>query len=202
MKTRIIAAALAATALAAGGAALAQNATATATQDAPSPPGREGGLFRHADADKDGIVTRPELLASVDARFAKGDANKDGKITAEERQAAHKAMREARGGEGGKGWGRRGMRGGRGMGPGPRADANKDGVLTLDEARAPALKLFAYVDRNNDGRIDKAEGDSFREATLSMRGPGGPDRHRGHRGPGRHGRHGPPPAGAPEAPGQ
>ena len=185
MKTRVIALALAATVLG-GGAAIAQ--------DAPPPPGHgpHGGLFLHADANKDGVVTRAELLASIDARYGKADTTHDGKITADERQAAHKAMREARGGGEGR-RGMRGMRGGRGMGPGPRADANKDGVMTLDEVREPALKLFAYVDRNNDGKIDKAESDSFRDATMASRGPGPR---------GRHGRHGPPPADAPPPPGQ
>lgn len=200
MKTKLIAAALAATVLAGGGVALAQNTQNAATQDAPKPP--RGGLFVHADANKDGVVTREELLASIDARFAKGDTNKDGKIDATERQTAGKAAREARL-EGADGHGRRGMRGpgGPGMGgPGKRADANNDGVLTRDEARAPALKLFAYVDRNNDGRIDKAEAAAFREAAMAAGPRGGPGKHGRHGG--HHGRHGPPPAGAPAAPSQ
>ena len=189
MKTRLISAALAALLATASGIALAQDAPPPSP---PPPP--HGGMFMHADANKDGIVTRAELLADVDGRFGKVDANHDGKITADERQAAGKAMREARTERGGEG-----RRGKRMVGPGmrgPRADADKDGVVTLDEVRAPALKLFAYVDRNNDGNVDKAESESFRDATRSMHGPRGP-RHGGH---GRHGRHAPPPAGTPDAP--
>jgi hypothetical protein len=188
MKTKIIALALAATVLA-GGAAAAQDAP-------PPPPGHHGGLFLRADANKDGVVTRAELLTSIDTRFGKADANHDGKITTEERQGARKAMREARG----DGEGRRGGHGRKGPGMRGRADMDKDGVLTLDEARAPALKLFAYVDRNNDGKVEKAEADAFRDATMAMRGPGTPGKHgRGGHG-GRHGRHGPPPADAPTPP--
>ncbi|MCW3847756.1 ca2+ sensor protein [Sphingomonas sp. LB-2] len=189
MKTKLIAAALAATALA-GGAALAQ--TAAQQQDAPPPP-PHGGMLMHADANKDGIVTRQELLAAVDQHFAKVDANHDGKIDQAERQAMHDRM-------GGRGRHMRGPEGGPEGGPGhgPRVDANNDGVVTLEEARAPALKFFAYVDRNNDGQIDKAEREAFHEAAMAMHGPGGPGG-----GPfGRHGRHGPPPADAPPPPGQ
>lgn len=186
MKTKIIALALAATVMA-GGTAIAQDAP-------PAPPPPPPGLFLHADANKDGVVTRAELTADIDGRFAKVDTNKDGKIDPNERFAARKAMRDA----GPQGPGHRGgrmMRGG-----GMHADKDGDGIVTLEDVRAPALKLFAYVDRNNDGKIDKAEAEQFRDAAMAARGPGGPGkhgRHRGHGGP--HGRHGPPlpPAGAP-----
>ena len=189
MQTKLISAALAALLTTASGVALAQ--------DAPPPPQPQGpgGMFMHADTNKDGIITRDELLAGVDARFAKFDANKDGKITAEERPG--------RGRMGG-----RHMRGDDAPHPpqgapmahrGPPADTNNDGVITRDEQRAQALKIFGSVDRTGDGKIDKAERENFHEAAMAMRGPGGPgERGRHH---GRHGRHGPPPAGAPEAPG-
>lgn len=191
MKTNLISVALAALLTTASGVALAQ--------DAPPPPQRHGGggMFMHADTNKDGIVTREELLADVDARFAKFDTNKDGKITADERPG-------------------RGRMDGRHMRDGadapkppedappmahrgPPADTNNDGVITRDEQRAQALKIFGYVDRNNDGKIDKAERENFRDVAMALRGPGrGPGEHGRHHG--RHGRHGPPPAGAPEAP--
>jgi hypothetical protein len=173
MRKIIIAAALGATLLATGGAVASQQTA----QDAP--PMRDPLL--HADADKDGVVTRAEMLADVGARFARIDTDHDGKITPAEREAAFQAMRahmaERRGGPGGPG-----------MGRGRHADANGDGVVTLDEQRAQAEKRFAFVDRNGDGKIDQAERDQMREMMMSMRGPGGH-----HRGP-------PPPADAPDGP--
>lgn len=157
-------------------------ATAPAqAQDAPPPGGRD--LLARADANGDGVVTKAELLADVDKRFARLDTDKDGKITAAEREAMGGGMRgrmarrmmERRGGEGGMG---RALE---------RVDTNDDGIITLDEQRAAATQRFAYMDRNSDGKVDQAERDALRDMTASMRGPDG------HRAP-------PPPAGSPNAP--
>jgi len=103
-----------------------------------------------ADANGDGVVTREEMLADVDARFAKLDANHDGKITADERQVFAE-----------------GSRGGRMMG---RTDANGDGAVTLDEQHAQANKRFDRIDTNHDGKIDQAERDAVMQRMMSMRG--------------------------------
>lgn len=181
MKHKIIAAALAATLLG-GSIAYAQNSTQAAPA-APPPPPMHGPMLG-ADADKDGAVTRAELLADIDARFAKVDTNKDGKITREERIAAFKKMREERRADGdrhgrwgrhgrhGHGFGMRGPGGPGGPGMGMRPDANGDGVVTLEEQRAQALKPFTYMDRNNDGKVDQAERDQLRDVMMAMRGPG------------------------------
>jgi hypothetical protein len=144
-------------------------------QDAPPPPpgGGPGGMLMRADANHDGIVTKDEMLADVDARFARMDANHDGNID----QAEREAMMAGRGG----GPGRGGRMGG-------RADTNGDGMISLDEQRTQAIQRFDMVDANHDGRIDQAEQDSIRERMMSMRG----DR-RGPPPP-------PPPADAPPAP--
>lgn len=42
------------------------------------------------DANKDGNLTKAELIASLDKHFAEVDANNDGKITKEEREAVRK----------------------------------------------------------------------------------------------------------------
>jgi hypothetical protein len=173
MKKTLIAALLGATLLTGGAVAAVQNDTQP--QDAPRH--RMHDPLMMADANKDGIVTRDEVSASVAARFARLDANKDGKITREERQAAREAM--------GRGMGKR-MRGGpdgagRPGGPGMRRgpDANGDGVLTLAEQQAQALKRFDFVDRNGDGKADQAERDLVREMLREM----APPRHHGGRGP-------------------
>lgn len=44
-------------------------------------------------------------------------------------------------------------------------DANRDGIITQDEVRAQAQKMFARMDVNKDGKIDKAD----REARQAER---------------------------------
>jgi hypothetical protein len=142
-----------------GASLLSGTAFAAQTNPAPAPQDRpmRGDLFGKADTNNDGIITKAEFLADVDARFATLDANKDGKISKEERPG---------GGEG---------RGGRMMG---RADTDGDGAISLAEQRAQATKRFDRVDANKDGKIDKAEGDAVRERMRGMmerRGGAAPD---------------------------
>ena len=72
---------------------LAATHVAFAQDGGPGPRGMRGGPMMMADANKDGTITKAELTASLEARFAKLDANKDGKVTAEEMKAARQAMR-------------------------------------------------------------------------------------------------------------
>lgn len=116
----------------------------------PPPAPHIGGLMR-ADADHDGTVTRAEMIADAEARFAAMDADKDGKVTAAECDAAREAMRaQRRGGAGGGG-----PRGGGGYGM--RGDPDGDGVLTRAEAVQRAATRFDRLDTNRDGRLDAAE---------------------------------------------
>lgn len=57
---------------------LAASHLAFAQDDSAGPRG--GGMLMMADANKDGTVTKAELTAALEARFAKLDANKDGKF--------------------------------------------------------------------------------------------------------------------------
>ncbi|MFA6218671.1 MAG: EF-hand domain-containing protein [Erythrobacter sp.] len=57
-------------------------------------------LLHMADADGDKAVTRAEFDKAIAAHFAKIDADGDGSVSAVERRAAHKAMRERRGAHG------------------------------------------------------------------------------------------------------
>jgi hypothetical protein len=149
---KTIAAALLGTSLLAGAAFAAQQAPAPAPQD------RMGGgnPLKLADANGDGAVTKAEMLADADARFARLDANKDGKISKDERP--------------GDGAGR----GGRMM---TRIDTDGDGAISLDEQRAQATRRFERVDANKDGTLDQAERDAARDkmrARMERRG-GTPD---------------------------
>lgn len=146
---KTIAAALLATGLLAGAAFAAQQTSAPT----PAPQDRMSGgnPLKLADANNDGAVTKAEMLADVDARFAKLDANKDGKISKDERPS--------------DGAGRGGRMMGRMMG---RIDTDGDGAISLDEQRA---------DANKDGKLDQAERDAARDkmrARMERRG-GAPD---------------------------
>ena len=51
-------------------------------------------MMQQADTNGDQQISKAEFTAAALARFDKDDANKDGKVTREERQAAHKTMRD------------------------------------------------------------------------------------------------------------
>ena len=151
-----------------------------------------GPMRFDADANKDGNLTKAELTAALDKRFAQLDTDNDGRITKEERdaahqarfeqrfkamdtdgngqisqaemKAAHEARREMRGAHRGMQHGD-GHRGGMhgGFGHGmAKADANNDGVITKAEFQAKALERFAKADANNDGIVTKAEREDAR----------------------------------------
>ena len=138
MKKLVFAAALGGTLLA--GAAM-------AAQTAPTAQPRAERHMNRLDTDQSGTVSRAEMLAKAEARFAKRDANKDGQLSADELTRRH--MRGAR----------RHHRGHGGMFR--HVDANNDGVLTRDEmqqqAATRALKRFDRFDANKDGRVEQAE---------------------------------------------
>lgn len=119
-------------------------------QEGP-PRGPRPDLLGMADTNKDGIVTRDEVLANAAARFKAMDTNQDGKVTPEERAAFQSTM---------------GIRMGGRM---PRARND----LTLAEEQARAGRMFDRIDTNHDGRIDAAERDAAADRMRSMRRFGG-----------------------------
>lgn len=158
MKKTIAAVAASALALLAGTVAVAQSDTAR--------PGRM------PIADQ----TRTELVAKLDARFAKLDTNRDGSITAAERTAARDARRgerfakldkdsngslsraefeSAREGRGKMRGGRHGGMHHRGGHGGRDADAN--GTVTKAEFQAKALARFDTADADRNGTLTVAE---------------------------------------------
>ena len=58
--------------------------------------GRGGGMMAMADANKDGKISKAELTAALDARFAKMDRNRDGKLTKEDRELGRQARLDER----------------------------------------------------------------------------------------------------------
>lgn len=50
-------------------------------------PGPRGGMMQQADANKDGKISKAELTAALEGRFAKMDVDKDGKLTQQDRDA-------------------------------------------------------------------------------------------------------------------
>lgn len=57
---------------------------------------RGGGLMAMVDANKDGAITKAELTAALEGRFAKLDANRDGKLTKEDRDMLRARRLDAR----------------------------------------------------------------------------------------------------------
>ena len=115
----------------------------------------------HGDANGDGDLTRAELNAALDARFARADTNSDGAIDESERSAMH-AHRRAHHAEGRGGRGRHANR----M---ARMDTNEDGVISRDEVTGRALEHFDRMDSNSDGEIDAAEREQMRSRHRERR---------------------------------
>ncbi|QGP79152.1 EF-hand domain-containing protein [Sphingobium sp. CAP-1] len=56
-----------------------------AQPDAEVGTGTRGGMMAQADANKDGKISKAEMTAALDARFAKMDVDHDGKLTDKDR---------------------------------------------------------------------------------------------------------------------
>lgn len=152
------------------------------------PGGRRGGggmgerMMARVDTNGDGMISKAENRAMVEARFARMDADKDGTIEAGE---GRKGMGKRGEGRGGKA---KGMRGDRGGGAGMMmADTNKDGAISKAEFDAMSAQRFAKLDTNSDGKIDAAEMQAQREKARDQM-----KKMRAHRG------HTPPPPPSPQ----
>jgi len=157
MKTRIVLIA----ALLASTLAFAQGTPpAPAGATAPGGPGGAGrpmqhhggpsDLFRGADANKDGAVSREEAQNMFNQHFNAMDLNKDGKLTPEEMRSAREAQRKNRTGHFQAAMEERFK----------KADANGDGSLSREEATASMPQLardFDRLDANKDGKLTREE---------------------------------------------
>ncbi|AWC24905.1 acid-shock protein [Aminobacter sp. P9b] len=125
---------------------LALAGTAGTSAFAAAQPSRGQGMkpqmrFERADADKSGDVTFEEFTAAMNERLVDADGNADGKITVAEVADQIQRMRAERMAE-------RLIK---------RFDANGDGELTKAEIESRQKKMFAMMDRNDDGKIVKDE---------------------------------------------
>ena len=133
--------------LAAGGIGL----TAAA---APAAAHRGLQMFNRADTDKDGKITKAEFDAARNARFAGIDANGDGALEISELRAWGRAwpsrFRDARF---------------------KALDGDSNGKIGVEEYVAQRKAMFAMIDANKDGTVDKAEFDAaFEKFRSRMQG--------------------------------
>lgn len=171
MKKTLVAAAVAALAIVAGGVAVAQQS-----------PDRPHARGMRADADADQRISQAEFVAARVDRLAAADANGDGSVTPDEMRAAAQARHAQRAGaqfdrldadnNGSiskaefearrEGRGERGPRADRGhRGPGRGAGhaegAQTRGPMVIAEARTRAEAAFTRLDADHDGFLTAAE---------------------------------------------
>lgn len=75
---------------------LAASHIAFAQPDADGGPGRRGGMMAQADTNKDGKISKAELAAGLEARFARMDVDKDGQLTQKDRDAMRQQRMDMR----------------------------------------------------------------------------------------------------------
>lgn len=124
------------TALAGSTVAYAEAPAAPAQRTEACEHGSRAHRFDKLDSNKDGRVSRDEMLGKATERFDRADANKDGTLTTEERAAAHKRFAEEHF---------------------KKADKNGDGALTADELPPHFAKMLGKLDANKDGKLTQPE---------------------------------------------
>ena len=102
---------------------------------------RAGMRFERTDTDSSGDITFEEFSAAIDERLATADADGDGKMTVAEIADEIERMRAER-------MARRLVE---------RFDMDGDGALTKAEIENRQRKMFALLDRNDDGKITREE---------------------------------------------
>jgi Ca2+-binding EF-hand superfamily protein len=125
------------------------------------PGAKRGGgmgdrMLERADTNGDGMISKDENRASVEARFARMDANGDGTIGADERRMGKGKGKRARAAAAGDAAGAMPgkMKAGHAM---KRADNDGDGAISKAEFDAQSAERFGKLDTNGDGKIDATE---------------------------------------------
>lgn len=101
-------------------------------------------IIQHAsemDANRDGELTKAELLAEVEKAFSGYDSNKSGKVESDEVQ--NNNVRSALGGF---------VKQHR-----DEIDANHDSAITKDELLNVVTRMFSRADQDSDGKLSKEE---------------------------------------------
>lgn len=116
-------------------------ATASAADRNMDGKDRTAARFERADADSSGDVSFEEFSAALERRIGTADADGDGKMTVAEIAAQIEKSRVER-------MARRMI---------ARFDTDGDGMLSMAEIEARQKKMFAWLDRNDDGTLQKDE---------------------------------------------
>ena len=113
---------------------------------------RAESLVRHLDKAGNGYVTRDEVVAAAQQRFARLDRKGDGKLTPDELTGRHgrhsQAATETARSQARAQFAQRHF---------DKLDANHDGVVTQDEFVAAATARFQQVDTQGTGRVTASE---------------------------------------------
>lgn len=129
--------------------------------------GAPGEMFKRADKNEDGKISKDEVPEQIWARLGKLDKDGDGAVSGEEAKAGRP--------EGGR-------PGGPGGGPPSkeeaaarfkRADKNGDGKLGKDEVSAEHWERLGKLDKNGDNAVSKEEMAAM-AAMMRQRGEKGP----------------------------
>ncbi len=115
------------------------------TQHQPMHGQMEEKMFKEADSNADGAISKDEFTAFQSKHFEKMDANSDGKISHDEMEAGHNKHTESGTTHLDKRFN--------------NADANHDGGLDRAESdMMPMLTMyFNEVDSNKDGKVTRQE---------------------------------------------
>jgi Ca2+-binding EF-hand superfamily protein len=97
-------------------------------------------LMLSYDENSDGTVTRDELEAGLKRQFTVCDLNHDGRIDIKEMQAENDRRFRAFG-----------------TAASPLIDWNQNGQIDFDEFATTARSVFAELDADHDGKLDKNE---------------------------------------------
>lgn len=98
-------------------------------------------MFEKFDQNSDGVITKDEVSAALDAHFKSADADGNGSVTLDEFRAA--ALAESKPMQ---------------VRAFQRLDRDGDGTVTTDEFNKASDRMFSRLDRNGDGMMEPGRG--------------------------------------------